>query len=92
MNIAFLAPGFLKRLGGGTAYVSHAKYSNPTHDRKPKQQKNQKKPQMNGNERKSIASRHYECFDFWYLFSSDTVPVSIPFQAHQIHSSPAIWQ
>jgi hypothetical protein len=27
-----------------------------------------------------------------YLFSSDTIPVSVPFQVPQIHSSPAIWQ
>ncbi len=32
MNIAFLAPGFLQRLGGGITDVSHAKYSIPAHD------------------------------------------------------------
>ncbi len=39
MNIVFLAPEFLQRLGGGTAYVSHAKYSIPGAERMTKQQK-----------------------------------------------------
>ena len=37
MNIAFLAPEFLQRLGGGITYVSHANYLIPAHDRKTEQ-------------------------------------------------------
>ncbi len=51
MNIAFLAPEFLQRLGGGTTYVSHTNYLIPGAERITKQQK---KPQMNADERKLI--------------------------------------
>jgi hypothetical protein len=46
MNIAFLAPGFLQRVGYGITYLSRADYLIPVHDRKTEQQKTQKKPQM----------------------------------------------
>ncbi len=39
MNIAFMAPGFLQRMGGGTTDISHANYLNLAHDRKTEQQK-----------------------------------------------------
>ncbi|MDP2753026.1 MAG: ferredoxin-thioredoxin reductase catalytic domain-containing protein [Nitrospirota bacterium] len=45
MNLAFLRLG-LCRTGGGITYVSHTKYSNLGADRKTKQQKTSKKPQI----------------------------------------------
>jgi hypothetical protein len=47
MNIAFLAPEFLQRLGGGTTYVSYVKYSIPGADGKTIHIC--KKPQMNAD-------------------------------------------
>ncbi len=58
MNIAFMAPGFSQMVGGITTNISHAKYSIPAHDRKTKQQKSQKKPQINADERRIIITTH----------------------------------
>ncbi len=57
MNIAFLTPGFLQRMGGGTTYVSHTNYLILAHDGKTKQQKTQKKPQMKAPRVTSLQSR-----------------------------------
>jgi hypothetical protein len=56
MNIAFIAHGFLQRRGGETTDIYNLSYLILGADQTTKQQKIQKKPQMNADERRSITS------------------------------------
>ncbi len=73
MNIAFLAPGFLQRMGGGITYLSHANYLILTHDRKTEQPTKQR---TDTNSKRT----HATGVGFEFVVSSLLIPIkySIP--------------